>query len=108
MPFMDWRLVSYVFSLPTESKIGGGFTKRIVREAMKGRMEESLRTRTYKVGIGSPVEYGFNGNLKEWAMDVLKDNKLRNRAENVLEKDGKWSTSLVKELWLSINTELIK
>lgn len=108
MPFMDWRLVSYIFSLPTESKIGGGFTKRIVREAMKGRMEESLRTRTYKVGIGSPVEYWFNGNLKEWAMDVLKDNKLRNKAENILEKDGKWSPSMVKELWLTINTELIK
>ena len=23
MPFMDWRLVSFVFSLPIESKIGG-------------------------------------------------------------------------------------
>lgn len=108
MPFMDWRLVSYIFSLPTESKIGDGFTKRIVREAMKGRMEESLRTRTYKVGIGSPVEYWFNGKLKEWVLDTLKDNQLKNEAELSLKKDGKWSTLIVRNLWQSINAELIK
>ena len=27
MPFMDWRLVSKTFSLPSSYKIGGGFTK---------------------------------------------------------------------------------
>ena len=108
MPFMDWRLVSYIFSLPTESKIGDGFTKRIVREAMKGRMEESLRTRTYKVGIGSPVECWFNAELKEWVMDTLKDNQLKNEAELTLKKDGKWSSLLVRDLWQSINVDLIK
>jgi len=108
MPFMDWRLVSYIFSLPTESKIGDGFTKKIVREAMKGRMEESLRTRTYKVGIGSPVEYWFNSKLKDWALDTLKDNQLKNEAELTLKKDGKWSSLLVRDLWQSINVDLIK
>ena len=76
MPFMDWRLVSYIFSLPTESKIGNGYTKRILREAMKGKMDESLRTRTFKVGIGSPIEYWINGRLKEWAFDHLNDQSL--------------------------------
>lgn len=108
MPFMDWRLVSFIFSLPTESKIGGGFTKRIVRDAMQGRMEESLRTRTYKVGIGSPVEYWFNGKLKEWVLDTLKDNHLKNEAELSLKKDGKWSALIVRNLWQSINADMIK
>ena len=108
MPFMDWRLVSYIFSLPTESKIGDGFTKRIVREAMKGRMEESLRTRTFKVGIGSPVEYWFNGELKEWVIDILKDNQLKNQAELSFKKDGKLPASLVRNIWQSINVGLIK
>jgi len=34
-PFLDWRLATYLFSLPTQAKIGNGFTKRILRDAMK-------------------------------------------------------------------------
>ena len=29
MPFMDWRLVTYSFSLPYSSKVGAGLSKRI-------------------------------------------------------------------------------
>jgi len=54
-PFMDWRLVCYAFSLPSDSKLGGGFTKRTLREAMRGALPESIRTRTTKVGFGTPL-----------------------------------------------------
>ncbi len=107
MPFMDWRLVSYVFSLPTSSKIGDGFTKRIVRQAMKGKMDESLRTRTYKVGIGSPVDYWLNGDLKSWAMDHLKDVDLKEKAESEWKSNSKWSPKTVKDIWQNINLDLI-
>ncbi len=40
-PFMDWRVVCYCFSLPGASVLGGGFTKRVLREAMRGRLPES-------------------------------------------------------------------
>ncbi len=108
MPFMDWRLVSFIFSLPSESKIGAGYTKRILRQAMIARMDESLRTRTYKVGIGSPVEHWFNGPLKNWVMDTIKDIPLRQKAEASIKEDGKWSADMVRSLWLSINTDLIR
>jgi asparagine synthetase B (glutamine-hydrolysing) len=52
-PFLDWRLVSFAFSLPSTDKIGGGFTKRILRDAMKGILPESIRTRTQKLGFTS-------------------------------------------------------
>jgi asparagine synthase (glutamine-hydrolysing) len=107
MPFMDWRLVTYVFSLPTSSKIGQGFTKLLLREAMKGKMNETVRTRTYKVGIGSPVEYWFNGALKEWVLDTVKDSQQR---EELLKtyKSGGLSTKQVRDTWLGMNVELIK
>lgn len=107
MPFMDWRLVSYIFSLPVSSKIGNGFTKKIVRQAMKGRMEESLRTRTYKVGIGSPVEHWLNGSLKEWAMDTIDDKLIKAEAELSLKNGDTWSAKQVKDIWQSINLKLI-
>ena len=108
MPFMDWRLVAYVYSLPLSSKIGQGFTKLILREAMKHKMDESLRIRTFKVGIGSPVEAWLNGPLKSWAMDSIKENKLKVLAEDALKKDGTWKTALVRDIWQHINTELIR
>ena len=63
MPFMDWRLVTYSFGLPDNAKIGGGFTKRILRESMRGTMPESLRTRKLKTGFTSPMPNWFNDGL---------------------------------------------
>jgi asparagine synthase (glutamine-hydrolysing) len=107
MPFMDWRLVTYVFSLPTSSKIGQGFTKLLLREAMKGKMDESVRTRTFKVGIGSPVEFWFNGNLKEWVLDTVKDSQQKEELLNAY-KTGGLSTNQVRNTWLGMNVDLIK
>ena len=35
-PFLDRRLVEFCLALPWEQKLSGGWTKRIVRRAMKG------------------------------------------------------------------------
>ncbi|GAB4497338.1 MAG: asparagine synthase (glutamine-hydrolyzing) [Anaerolineales bacterium] len=50
-PFMDWRLVTFAFAIPSMHKIGGGYTKRILRDAMKGILPDSIRTRTKKLGF---------------------------------------------------------
>ena len=75
MPFMDYRLVEFVYGLPLEHKIGGGFTKYIVREALKGHLPEDVRGRTFKLGIGSPWEYWRKNELKEWCNDMLRSQK---------------------------------
>ncbi len=71
MPFMDYRLVSYVFSLPISSKLGNGYTKRILRDSMKGTLPESIRNRKNKIGIGAPMVEWFNGALKEYVLDSV-------------------------------------
>lgn len=50
-PLMDWRLVAFSFAIPSRHKIGGGYTKRILRDAMKGILPESIRRRTKKLGF---------------------------------------------------------
>ena len=70
MPFMDYRLVSYVFSLPTSSKIGNGYTKKILRDVMKNTLPEDIRTRTFKVGIGGPDEW-YTNQLKPMILDLF-------------------------------------
>lgn len=71
MPFMDWRLATYVFSLPPESKIGRGYTKLVLREAMAGLLPEAVRTRRDKIGFAPPMVQWFQGELKRWLLDFL-------------------------------------
>ena len=66
MPFMDWRLVCYAFGLPDKSKIGGGFTKRVLRESMRGVLPEVIRRRKGKIGFISPLPDWFRGSLGDW------------------------------------------
>lgn len=70
-PFLDWRLVCYTFSLKNQAKIGQGFTKRILREAMKGLLPESIRTRTTKIGFASPMHEWLKADLKPFMLDSL-------------------------------------
>jgi len=70
MPFMDWRLVTYSFALPETSKLGGGFTKRVLREAMKGIMPDSIRLRRNKFGFVSPINIWTRGPLNSWVRDA--------------------------------------
>ena len=51
VPFLDPRIVEFVFSLPEDWKIRGTKTKYILREAMRGILPDSIRTRTDKVGF---------------------------------------------------------
>jgi asparagine synthetase B (glutamine-hydrolysing) len=73
MPFLDWRLVCYAFSLPPEAKIGGGYTKRILREAMKHRIPRAIRTRRAKIGFNSPMLDWFRGPLRVMLRDVVRE-----------------------------------
>ncbi len=54
VPFLDPRLVEYIFSLPPEAIIGGGWNKRVMREALKGILPEKVRGRRWKVGFTTP------------------------------------------------------
>jgi asparagine synthase (glutamine-hydrolysing) len=71
MPFLDWRVVTYVMALPDESKSEGGLTKIIARRAMKGKMPEAIRVQPRKIGFNSPMPSWLNGPLGPWVADIL-------------------------------------
>ena len=70
MPFTDWRLVTFAFALPETSKMGGGYTKRILREAIHGLMPEDIRLHTNKVGIVGLTKSWVSGPLRSWLLDL--------------------------------------
>ena len=90
MPFMDWRLVCFTFSLPWSSKLGGGFTKRIMCDALRGILPEAIRTRRDKIGWNAPVHEWLKGPLKGEAEALLG----RSNKKNALPKEvvARWAS----------------
>lgn len=70
-PFMDWRLVTFTFSLPSASKIEGGFTKRILRDALQGLLPEPIRLRRRKLGFPNMAESWSSPRAQEFIRDVV-------------------------------------
>ena len=70
-PFMDWRLVCFLFSLPATAKIGAGFTKRILRDALTGILPEPIRTRTRKLGFPNLAEAWTSSRAQDFMRDII-------------------------------------
>ncbi len=80
VPFLDYRLVEFLFTLPEHWKIKGVTTKHILREAMKGILPESVRTRKDKIGFKATPNLTF-----EFARDHYST-----LVENQTEFEKKW------------------
>jgi len=65
-PFFDKRLVEFCLSLPTRHKIRDGWTRIVLRQAMKGVLPEGLRQRPDK----SNLEHNFVRSLRPGGKDL--------------------------------------
>lgn len=82
VPFLDHRLVEYIFSLKSEYIINKGYTKYAYREAMKGIIPENIRTRRDKVGFyvdEFSLVNTMKGNFREMLMNLTDGDKYFNR-----------------------------
>ena len=71
MPFLDYRLVSFCFSLPSQSKLTPEATKRVLRDAMVGRVRPSVIHQRRKLGFASPMQIFSQGAPLAWLMDTI-------------------------------------
>ena len=79
MPFLDYRLVSLLFSLAGSWKMRGPWNKFILREGMRGRIPESVRSRVDKMGFPMPSRQWFADSLYEPVRDLLASRAARER-----------------------------
>lgn len=79
VPFLDYRLVEYVFSLPAEQKIKNATTKLVLRNAMQGVLPELVRTRTDKMGFVTPERMWLSNELYDWIRDIIESESFRAR-----------------------------
>lgn len=73
LPFCDHRLAEFVLGLPPSHLMGGAETKRLLREAMRGILPETIRTRWNKQGFLPPQEQWFTRGLVDYAEDMIND-----------------------------------
>ncbi|MBS0617604.1 MAG: asparagine synthase (glutamine-hydrolyzing) [Spirochaetes bacterium] len=56
VPFLDYRLVEHVYSLPDSYKIYNGQTKYVLREGLKDVLPHEIYSRNTKLGFATPEE----------------------------------------------------
>jgi len=113
VPFLDHRLVEFLFSLPSDYKIKNGFTKAILRGSLKGIMPDEILMRKDKIGFFTPEYDWFRRSLKDWIFDILKSDSMKKNnflISDIIKKDFKKVLSGKKKetsnIWRAINLEL--
>ena len=70
-PFLDWRHVRFSLGLSANSLLGGGFTKKILRNSMKKYLPKDILHRKKKLGFGTPYsDFVVNTEVKEMILDT--------------------------------------
>jgi asparagine synthase (glutamine-hydrolysing) len=79
LPFLDHRVVSFLFGLKPEWHLRGQWNKFVLRESMRGRIPESVRSRVDKMGFPHPGRRWFGNELREPLLDILHSRPTRER-----------------------------
>ena len=61
LPFLDYRLVEFAFSLPDEERLDGVTTKAIARRALGDRVPPGVLARRDKMGFETPTDLWWRG-----------------------------------------------
>ena len=117
MPFMDYRVVEFAMSIGWKSKLHGGYSKSIIRDALAPYMPEEIAYRKTKIGFNTPIVEWMQGPLKEYFLDLLNNkdfnecsfidsakvksevlNVINNKAATFIDGEEAWS-DLYPYLW---------
>jgi asparagine synthase (glutamine-hydrolysing) len=79
VPFLDHRLVSFAWHLPSAWKLKGPWNKFILREAMRERIPEAVRLRPDKMGFPVPDARWVAGSLYDLLNDMLTSRTVEDR-----------------------------
>jgi len=90
IPFLDYRVAELAWRLPLDTKINNGETKWPIRQVLYKYVPKVLIERP-KAGFAIPVGQWIRGPLREWAADLLNEERIR--------REGYFNPELVQQLW---------
>jgi len=76
-PFLDYRLVEFAVSCPPDLKLRDGWSKWILRDAMKGILPEKIRLRKTKLGFDAPDKTWMRLGMQNGQRELWDTPKLR-------------------------------
>jgi len=76
LPFLDYRVVEFLFSISSTYKMHDGWTKYISRIAFNNKLPDQIVWRRDKVGWPNADEYWFENIHKKRVSDVLLNSRL--------------------------------
>ena len=79
LPFLDHRLVEFIFQLPYQYKYDGRQTKVILRDALKDVMPKAIFARNDKVGFSTPVPSWIERSLENEIRPILLSDRCLER-----------------------------
>lgn len=114
VPFLDHNLVEYSIALEDKAKVHNGYTKYILREAMRGIMPEGVRKRVDKMGFSVPQDEWFREEkFQKLIMDILTSDSFRSRgyiipeeAIALYQRHLRGEVNVSKDIWKWVNLEL--
>jgi len=112
VPFLDPKLVEFIFSLPNDLIIRGGVNKYVLRQAMKDKLPAKIYNRKWKVGFTTPEDVWFKKE-KIKILEIFQSQSFRQRpywdAEKIINafqrflQKGAGDSML---FWRFLNTEI--
>ena len=114
LPFMDYRLVEMAFNLADDFKLADGFSKIVLRNAVKGKLPESIRSNPRKKRFNSPYRRWLRREWRPLVEDSLGSGcRLRDHMDltGFSERLGRFfagDPNVVEAgmLWRAVNAEL--
>ena len=90
VPFLDHKLIEYVWKIPHSLKLRNGQGKWILRKILNEYVPKNLTERP-KMGFGVPINTWLRGPLKDWAENLLNEKRL--------EEEGYFNPKFIRDKW---------